>query len=123
MTADIDDFDLPTPRARRPRPKAGAAGRTAAADWRGRTLALVRRYPLELLITFALCGAVGAVAYNALALQTSRHPAPLFGQGGRLDGPAPLPPARPAFALPAAPAPSPGPAAAAGPVRAPAPAR
>src|SRR5215216_1912019 len=108
MTADFDDFDLPSPRARRPRGKAapaagGRPGQQGGGRWH-RGWAFARRYPVELMITVALSGAVGAVAYNALVLQTNRHPAPFFGKGGRVEGPAPLPPARPtAPAVPASP--------------------
>jgi Putative peptidoglycan binding domain len=109
MTADMDDFDPPAPRARRPRARGASVldvqMKPARLGWRGRALALARRYPVELVITLALCGAVAAVAYNALVLQTSRHPAPFFGRGGRIDGPAPLPPVRPSLVVPPAPAP------------------
>src|SRR5215218_8517595 len=113
MTADFDDFDLPSPRARRPRGKAapaagGRPGQQGGGRWH-RGWAFARRYPVELMITVALSGAVGAVAYNALVLQTNRHPAPFFGQGGKIDGPAPLPPARPTVPAVAAPPSAPSP--------------
>lgn len=124
MTADIDDFDPPAPRARRPRARGASSleveKKPASIGWRGRALALARRYPIELVIALALCGAVAAVAYNALLLQTSRHPAPFFGQGGRIDGPAPLPPVRPSLVVPPAPAPFGAPAPAPAPSRPPA---
>jgi hypothetical protein len=128
MTADFDEFDLPSPRARRPRAKAtaspGGRGKPPSPSRARRLWGFARRYPLEVAITLALSGAVGAIAYNALLLQTSRHPAPFFGQGGKVDGPAPLPPARPLAPVPApAPAPlitTPTPPSALPPTRAPA---
>jgi hypothetical protein len=110
MTADFDDFDHGPPRARRTRAKTASApgtrGKPPGRSQGRRAWEIVRRYPLEAGIVIALSGAVGAVAYNALLLQTSRHPAPFFGQGGRTDGPAPLPPARPFVTAPAPTAPA-----------------
>jgi hypothetical protein len=73
-------------------------------------VALAWRYPLELGLAAALSGAAGMIAWNALALQTARHPAPLFATRNAPDViPAPLPPNRP-LAPEASFAPSPAPA-------------
>jgi hypothetical protein len=53
----------------------------------------VRTYPAEILVALLLIAAGTAIAWNALARQTSRHPAPFFGTGR--SAPAPLPPLRP----------------------------
>ncbi|HEY8382778.1 MAG TPA: peptidoglycan-binding domain-containing protein [Microvirga sp.] len=97
------DFTVSSPRPpRRPRAKAAKAAPDGLAK---RGLAFAARYPLEILISLALASAGGAITWNALALQTAQHPAPLFGRA-KGEGPAPLPPARPSLAAPAAPAPA-----------------
>ncbi len=73
--------------------RAGAAGRLV---WRG--IALATRHPIEIAIALALGGGGGWIAWNALAVQTSRHPAPLFGEF-KPEKREPRPPARPAEPL------------------------
>lgn len=86
---------------RTPRRRSGGSPLKRVAGQAG---SLALRYPLELGLAAALCGAAGMIAWNALALQTSRHPAPLFGtRGPAAVIPAPLPPTRP-MAPPAVPA-------------------
>ncbi|WP_048707847.1 peptidoglycan-binding domain-containing protein [Microvirga massiliensis] len=59
-------------------------------------VALAWRYPLEFGLAAALTAAGGMIAWNALALQTARHPAPLFATRQAVDAaPTPLPPNRP----------------------------
>jgi hypothetical protein len=76
-----------------------------------RVSAFMRSYPLEIAVALLLTAAAGAIVWNALVLQTARHPAPFFASG-RADLPAPLPPLRPLAdqiglpALPPAPPPS-----------------
>src|SRR3954451_21350465 len=71
------------------------------------------RRPALVLGTLVVLAACAAVALNALAWQTTRHPAPLFPRTEPalrrpVVVPAPLPPARPPeVAVPAAPAPAP----------------
>lgn len=102
------DFTVSSPRPpRRPRAKAAKAA-PVPEGLAKRGLAFAARYPLEILISLALASAGGAITWNALALQTTHHPAPLFGRA-KGEGPAPLPPARPSLAAPAAPAPVPAP--------------
>ncbi|HKG84953.1 MAG TPA: peptidoglycan-binding domain-containing protein [Beijerinckiaceae bacterium] len=70
------------------------------------------RRPALVLGTLVVLAACAAVALNALAWQTTRHPAPLFPRAEPalrrpVLVPAPLPPARPPeVAIPAAPAPA-----------------
>jgi hypothetical protein len=97
------DFIAERAPPRRARPRAPAASERRIA----RALGFARRHPLEIAVGAALLAAAGAIAWNALALQTARHPAPWFGR--RIA--APLPPVRP---LPPAPVPVP-PAVLAGP--------
>jgi Putative peptidoglycan binding domain len=101
-----DDFIAEPAPPRRPRRKA-AAKPARRAGWLARLGPFALRYPLEIAITAGLLAAGSAIVWNALALQTARHPAPWF---GRAEAPAPLPPARPvppaAAPVPAAPAPS-----------------
>jgi hypothetical protein len=101
--SDNDFIAEPAP-PRRPRRKA-AAKPARRAGWLARLGPFALRYPLEIAITAGLVAAGSAIVWNALALQTARHPAPWF---GRAEAPAPLPPARPA---PPAPAPAAAPAA------------
>jgi hypothetical protein len=111
-----------------PSPFAAGGKRVAAALWAGLKGALlfgVRR-PAVVLGTAMVLAACAAVALNALAWQTARHPAPLFPRGTEpalrrpVLVPAPLPPARPPeVAAAAAPAPAPAPIAAPVPVPAP----
>ena len=87
------------PRSARPRGGAGESTRGHAAArllWRGLTLAA--RHPIEIAIAVVVGGGGGWIAWNALAVQTSRHPAPLFGE---------FKPAKPDTRPPARPAPGP----------------
>jgi putative peptidoglycan binding protein len=115
-----DDFDLPAvvrrkspakPQKRPTKPpRRPNAGERAAS--------FVFSHPRQILAALFLTGCGGAIAWNALALQNSRHPAPLFNTreivlAPELEAEAehpsrPLPPVRPgaqpAEDLPAAPA-------------------
>ena len=46
-----------------------------------RAFAFLRAYPLEIAIAALLAASGGAIAWNALALQTGHHPAPFFARG------------------------------------------
>ncbi len=100
-----DDLDLPAvvrrkapgrpaqKRAAKPQRKPGVAERTAA---------FVFSHPRQILAALLLTGCGGAIAWNALALQSSRHPAPLFNTREIVLAPEPeaessqpLPPVRP----------------------------
>jgi hypothetical protein len=99
-----DDFVLAAP-ARRSRAASPASGRSSKAAKQAsvaaRALAFAWRHPLEIAISIGLAAAASAIIWNALALQTARHPAPLFSPRGqpRLEMPAPLPPTRPGMAV------------------------
>ncbi|HEX8666687.1 MAG TPA: peptidoglycan-binding domain-containing protein [Beijerinckiaceae bacterium] len=86
-----------------PSPLAGAGRRVLFALWagfKGALLFAVRR-PAVAFGTVMVLAAFAAVALNALAWQTARHPAPMFPRGAEpalrrpVLVPAPLPPARP----------------------------
>src|SRR5215210_5457746 len=106
-------------------PLAGSGKRFAArlgSALKAALLFAVRR-PALVLGTLVVLAACAAVALNALAWQTTRHPAPLFPRSEPalrrpVVAPAPLPPARPPeVAAPAPPTPAPvAPTAAAKPV-------
>ena len=97
------------------RARAPARGRPAPRGSRlSRVFAVARRYPLEIAIGVGLATAVSVIAYNALVLQTARHPAPWFMRKAE----APVPPARPSAPAPVVAAPA---ATAAQPAAAPAP--
>jgi hypothetical protein len=66
----------------------------------GRGLLLAARQPLEVALALTIAGAGGFIAWNALGVQTSKHPAPLFARSN-LPNDAPLPPTRPAEIPPA----------------------
>jgi hypothetical protein len=77
-----------------------ARGTPARQEGAGaRILSFVVRYPLEITATLLLTGAGAAIAWNALALQTVRHPAPLIGP--RLQTEAAAPASRPRTEPPA----------------------
>lgn len=103
------DFVSAAPAARRARGTAAKAG----AFWRG-LIDGARRRPGSMIGGLAVMAAAAAVALNALAFQTKRHPAPLFAPKGGSAAAAvvapPLPPARPASASAAAPVPTKSPA-------------
>lgn len=88
--------------ARSPQP--AAAGAMVLAQ---RGVGAVARHPLPVLVGLAVATFVASVGWNALMLQTSKHPAPLFGKPA-VDvarrpepAPAPLPVPRPAVQAPA----------------------
>ena len=86
-----------------PSPLAGAGKRVLSALWTGFKGALLFawRRPAAALGTATVLAAFAAVALNALAWQTARHPAPMFPRGAEpalrrpVLVPAPLPPSRP----------------------------
>jgi hypothetical protein len=81
-------------------------------------LSATARHPGRVLAALLIAGTAGLIARNALTMQTSRHPAPLFGTARPEPAAArparpvasPIPPARPEV-LPAAPPPALAPAA------------
>lgn len=90
----------------------GGLGRELAYKGLSATL----RHPGRVLATLLIAGTAGLIARNALTMQTSRHPAPLFGTArpapaaaARRNEPvaSPVPPARPQAVAPAAVAPAP----------------
>jgi Putative peptidoglycan binding domain len=104
------DFARVAPAPRRDRTPTSAL--TGALSRAGRA---VRRRPAAVAGALAVTGAAVAVALNALAFQSGRHPAPLFGpkpapSAPVAAAPAPLPPARPPAAAASAPSPAPKPA-------------
>ena len=101
-----DDFDLPAVVRRKspakPQKRPAKPQRTPGAG--ERALAFVFSHPRQILAALFLTGCGGAIAWNALALQSSRHPAPLFNTrdivlapepAAATDEAQPLPPARP----------------------------
>ncbi|MGO4572836.1 peptidoglycan-binding domain-containing protein [Microvirga sp. 2TAF3] len=111
------DFVTSAPQRRAAPVRRGAPARRAAPakgkkkpGVGARLLSLVFQHPREVLVTVLLTGCAGAIAWNALALQTARHPAPLFNHAA--EHPAAvaaqpsaqpsmlLPPSRPAAAEP-----------------------
>lgn len=116
-----DDLDLPAVvrrkaparppqrRATKPQRRPGMAEQAAA---------FVFGHPRQILAALFLTGCGGAIAWNALALQNSRHPAPLFNTREIVLAPEPspeaeadqlLPPVRPGTELAAQPATGPSP--------------
>ena len=105
-----DDLDLPAVvrrkaparppqrRAAKPQRKPGMAEQAAA---------FVFGHPRQILAALFLTGCGGAIAWNALALQSSRHPAPLFNtreivlapEPAEVGTDQPLPPVRPGTEL------------------------
>lgn len=103
-----DDFTISAPVRRRSavkkKPKAPSLGM--------RILSLALRHPRRIAGTLVLAGCGGYIAWNALALQTVHHPAPLFSPHGASNAAPsqvaqPMPPTRPAASAPAAEATSP----------------
>src|SRR5690349_23308862 len=72
-----DDFVLTAP-ARRSRSAPPSPSRSAKAAKQpgvvARALAFAWRYPVEIVISIGLSAAAFAIIWNALALQTARHP-------------------------------------------------
>ncbi|QFU17107.1 peptidoglycan-binding domain-containing protein [Microvirga thermotolerans] len=108
--SDDDFVTSAPPPARRAAPARRPVGtRGKAAPSRARrepglgekALAFVAQRPGAALSALLLAGCAAAIAWNALVLQTARHPAPLFDRGApaRLEAAPPaavLPPTRPA---------------------------
>lgn len=103
-----DDFDLPAVVRRKasPRPQQRRTARAAPrrAGIGERLLAQALNHPGRVAAAVLLTACAGAIAWNALLLQSSRHPAPLFTHRDQAvaEAPAPalaldrpLPPARP----------------------------
>jgi hypothetical protein len=105
-----DDLDLPAV-VRRKAPARPLQRRTAKPQRRPgvaeRAAAFVFGHPRQILAALFLTGCGGAIAWNALALQSSRHPAPLFNTREVVLAPEPseaetdqlLPPVRPGAQL------------------------
>ncbi|WP_201863621.1 peptidoglycan-binding domain-containing protein [Microvirga soli] len=126
-----DDLDLPAV-VRRKAPARPPQRRVAKPQRRPgvaeRATAFVFGHPRQILAALFLTGCGGAIAWNALALQSSRHPAPLFNTREIVLAPEPapeaetdrlLPPARPGTQLAEQPATGPNPHAFAPPAAAP----
>jgi hypothetical protein len=75
-----DDFDLPAVVRRKapPRPQKRASRQPRKVGVAERVIAQALNNPGKLLAALFLTGCSGAIAWNALALQSVRHPAPLF---------------------------------------------
>jgi hypothetical protein len=104
-----DDLDLPAV-VRRKAPTRPAQKRAARPPRKPsigeRAASFVFSHPRQIIAALLLTGCGGAIAWNALALQSSRHPAPLFNTreivlapepapGSESEALQPLPPARP----------------------------
>ncbi|MBB3018634.1 hypothetical protein FHR70_001688 [Microvirga lupini] len=102
-----DDLDLPAV-VRRKAPARPPQRRTAKPQRRPgmaeQAAAFVFGHPRQILAALFLTGCGGAIAWNALALQSSRHPAPLFNTrevvlapepSQEIETERPLPPVRP----------------------------
>ncbi|QRM28184.1 peptidoglycan-binding domain-containing protein [Microvirga sp. VF16] len=89
-----DDLDLPAV-VRRKAPARPAQKRTAKPPRRPgigeRAATFVFSHPRQILAALFLTGCGGAIAWNALALQSSRHPAPLFNTREIVLAPEPAP--------------------------------
>jgi hypothetical protein len=104
-----DDLDLPAVVRRKApaRPTQKRAAKPPRKPGIGeRAASFVFNHPRQILAALLLTGCGGAIAWNALALQSSRHPAPLFNTREIVLAPEPapesesqsfqpLPPARP----------------------------
>ncbi|WP_395665791.1 peptidoglycan-binding domain-containing protein [Methylocella sp.] len=95
LAAADHDFTLSEPRARRPRASRGGGGAKRAKPRAGEPRKKIAAVALTLLGVGALAG----VLVNALALQKTRHPAPLFARAvverPAAAAPAPVPAPRP----------------------------
>jgi Putative peptidoglycan binding domain len=116
-----DDMDLPAV-VRRKAPARPPQRRAAKPPRRPgmaeQAAAFVFGHPRQILAALFLTGCGGAIAWNALALQSSRHPAPLFNTREIVLAPEPspeaetdqlLPPVRPGTELAAQPSTGPNP--------------
>ena len=104
-----DDFDLPSVVRRKApaRPTQRRAAKPPRKPGAGeRLVSFIAGHPRQILAALFLTGCGGAIAWNALALQMSRHPAPLFNTreivfapdpapGRDVETAQPLPPLRP----------------------------
>jgi Putative peptidoglycan binding domain len=102
-----DDFDLPSVVRRKApaRPTQRRAAKPPRKPGAGeRLVSFIAGHPRQILAALFLTGCGGAIAWNALALQMSRHPAPLFNAreivfapepGRDVETAQPLPPLRP----------------------------
>jgi hypothetical protein len=97
-------------------PRRRAQAKAADESLSRRLLTFAASHPVEIAVAAVLTAAASAIVWNALILQTARHPAPLFGprDAPRGERPTPLPPARPAIepiesVVPQAPAVEPAP--------------
>lgn len=101
-----DEFDLPAVVRRKSpaKPQKRPAKPQRKPGVGEKTVSFVFSHPRQILAALFLTGCGGAIAWNALALQDSRHPAPLFNAreivlapepGPETAVPQPLPPARP----------------------------
>jgi hypothetical protein len=100
-----DDLDLPAVVRRKApaRPTQKRAAKPPRKPSVGeRAASFIFSHPRQILAALLLTGCGGAIAWNALALQSSRHPAPLFNTREIVLAPEseseavqPLPPARP----------------------------
>ncbi|MGO4388888.1 peptidoglycan-binding protein [Microvirga sp. 2YAF29] len=97
-----DDFDLPAVVRRKapPRTQKRAARQPKKVGVAERVIGQALSNPGKVLAALFLTGCSGAIAWNALALQNVRHPAPLFNHADPAQSPVAatpemLPPARP----------------------------
>jgi len=110
-----DDFELPSVVRRkaspRPQQKRNARKAERKAGMGERLMALALKHPSRIVASVFLTGCAGAIVWNALLLQSTRHPAPLFSHRNPAvaaapapvpDPTRPLPPARPAAGAPEA---------------------
>lgn len=100
-----DDFDLPAVVRRKapPRPQKRVARQPKKVGVAERLIGQALSNPGKMLAALFLTGCSGVIAWNALVLQSARHPAPLFNHADPAVAAAPapseiLPPARPGMA-------------------------
>ncbi|ANY77617.1 hypothetical protein BB934_04690 [Microvirga ossetica] len=89
-----DDFDLPSVVRRKApaRPTQRRAAKPPRKPGAGeRLVSFIAGHPRQILAALFLTGCGGAIAWNALALQMSRHPAPLFNAREIVFAPEPAP--------------------------------
>lgn len=89
-----DDLDLPSVVRRKApaRPTQRRAAKPQRRPGAGERLAsFLAGHPRQILAALFLAGCGGAIAWNALALQMSRHPAPLFNTREVVFAPEPAP--------------------------------
>ncbi|MBB4041434.1 hypothetical protein GGR34_003111 [Microvirga flocculans] len=89
-----DDFDLPAVVRRKApsrAPQKRAARPPRKPSFPERVATFIAGHPRQILAALFLTGCGGAIAWNALALQNSRHPAPLFNTREVVLAPEPVP--------------------------------